>query len=333
MAKIKGIKKHLASSQKLEVLRAIETSGNVSQACLQHEVSRASYYAWLRKHKENPHAGLTSKKRAPNNPNKTPQDIAGLVIDLAIRHPDDGCSKIAELLLKKGFSLSPPTVQKILNSNNLGTVSKRLYRLEKHHILDGWPVSDRLLEQIHRNDPCLRERYKIGSYPGEILVQDCFPIFQLIPGCYVHVAIDTYSSSAFAYPWFEKTPSIAIDVIKLLAFKGIRRDSYPIKKIYTSSAYMFTRHGKDYSAYLASRAIAHEIYSGNSRNWNGFIESYKKYFFHKYEPLKSEEMDPAKTTEVIRRMKSFAVYSATKVHGFPNFGMCPGDRVAPFRIT
>jgi len=90
MAKIKGIKKHLASSQKLEVLRAIETSGNVSQACLQHEVSRASYYAWLRKHKENPHAGLTSKKRAPNNPNKTPQDIAGLVIDLAIRHPDDG---------------------------------------------------------------------------------------------------------------------------------------------------------------------------------------------------------------------------------------------------
>ena len=333
MAIIKEIKKQLASSQKLEVLRAIEKSDNVSQACLQHEVSRASYYAWLRKHKENPHAGLTAKKRVPNNPNKTPHDVATRVLDLAIRNPDSGCSKIGELLLKEGFSLSPPTVQKILNKNGLGTVSKRLFRLEKHQVLDGWQATQRQLELIHRNDPCLKECQNTGTYPGEIWVQDCFPIFHLIPGCYIYVVIDTYSSTTLVYPCFEKSSFIAADVLDVLALRRFRYQKFPIRKVLTSNAYIYSRHGKKYSDLCMSRNVLHEIHTGNSKNWNGYIERFKKAFLNSYRYLKTEKLDAAELADIFRIMKHTFRYDRTRFQGFPNFGMTPKERIDQFRAA
>lgn len=333
MAIVNDKKRHSTANERLEILKEVERSGNVSQACLRYGVSRASYYAWLRKHKEDPLSGLEPKKKIPQSPNKTPQDVAQRVIELAIRNPDSGCLKIARLLLKESFRLSPPTVQKILNQNGLGTVSRRLFKLEKLHILEGWPVTDLQLDLINRNDPCLKERNNTGTYPGEILVQDCFPIFQLIPDCYIHVVIDTYSSTAFVYPWFEKTSAIATDVLKILALRRFTSIEFPVRRVLTSSAYLFTRLGKNYSTFLKDRNIEHEICSSKERNWNGHLESFKKYFFKKYQPLKSEKLDSAKITEVFRRMKSTAVYSNTKVYGFPNFGVTPTERIAQFRAT
>jgi transposase-like protein len=333
MAIVNDKNRHPTTNQRLEILQAVERSGNVSQACLQYKVSRASYYAWLRKYKEDPLSGLKPKKRIPKSSNKTPQDVVERVVDLAIRNPDSGCSKIADLLLKGGAPLSPPTVQKILNKEGLGTVSRRLFRLEKHHFLDGWQVTDRQLELINRNDPCLKERNKTGSHPGEILVQDCFPIFQLIPGCYIHVVIDTYSSTAFIYPWFEKSSFIAADVLQTLAFRKFRLADFSVRKVLTSNAYIFSRHGKKYSDTCKRNNVLHEIYTGKDRNWNGHIEKFKKFFMNKYRHLKTEKLDAAQLTEIFRIMKHPAPYGRTKVFGFPNFWMTPEERIARFRAS
>lgn len=333
MAIVNGKNRHPTANQRLEIMQAVERSGNVSQACLQYEVSRASYYAWLRKYKEAPLSGLEPKKRISKRANKTPQDVVERVVVLAIRNPDSGCSKIADLLLKGGTPLSPPTVQKILNKEGLGTVSRRLFRLEKHYVLDGWQVTDQQLELINRNDPCLKERNKTGSHPGEILVQDCFPIFQLIPGCYVHVVIDTYSSTAFVYPWFEKSSFIAADVLHALAFRKFRLANFPIRKVVTSNAYIFSRHGKTYSDICMSRNVLHEIYTGKDRNWNGYIESFKKFFLNKYQHLKTEKLDAAQLTEIFRTMKHPSLCGSIAVQGFPNFGMTPAKRIEQSRSS
>lgn len=331
MAIVKYRKRQLTAEQRLTVLKAVEQSGNVSQACLQYEVSRATYYAWVEKYKANGLSGIQPKARTSKSPDITRQRMVDRVVELAIRHPEFGCSSIAGLLAQEGISLSPPTVQKILNQNGLGTVSRRLFRLEKLHVLEGLPVTDRQLELFNRNDPCLKERNNTGTYPGEILVQDCFPIFQLIPSCYIHVVIDTYSSSAFVYPWFEKSSTIATEVFQLLALGRFRSSEFPVKRVLTSSAYIYTRLGKNYSDCCMHRNIRHEIYTGKDRNWNGHIERFKKFFVYKYRHLKTQKADAAELTELFRIMKSTTLNSKTRVNGFPNFSMTPSERIDQFR--
>lgn len=333
MAIVNDKKRHHAASQRFEILKEIERSGNVSQACLQHEVSRATYYAWQKKYKANGLSGIQQKARTSKSPDKIRQRMTDRVVELALQHPEFGCASIAGLLAQEGISLSPPTVQKILNQNGLGTVSRRLFRLEKLHVLEGFPVTDRQLELIIRNDPCLKERNNTGTYPGEILVQECFPIFQLIPSCYIHVVIDTYSSLAFVYPWFEKSSAIAAEVLQLLALGRFKSSEFPVKRVLTNSAYIYTRLGKNYSDCCMRRNIRHEIYTGKDRNWNGHIERFKKFFVYKYRHLKTQKADAAELTELFRIMKSTTLNSKTRVNGFPNFGMTPSDRIALFRAS
>jgi transposase-like protein len=330
MAIVKDKKRHPTASQRIEILKEIERSGNVTQACKQYGVSRASFYSWLQKHKENPSSGLDRKKPVTSRANKTKQNVVERVIDLAIRNPDSGCAINADLLLQEGSSLSPPTVQKILNKAGLGTVSRRLFRLEKHHILDGWPVSDRQLELINRNDPCLKERGNTGCYPFEILVQDCFPIFQLIPGCYVHVIIDTFSSTAFVFPCFEKSAFLAADVLQHVALRRYRLSNLFVRKVLTNNAYIFSRKGKLFSDCCKKFSIEHQIYNGRNKNWNGHIERYKKFFFHKYRHMKYEKLDIAQVNEMIGNMKHPTSYNKKRVYEYPNLGMTPEERMKQF---
>lgn len=333
MAIVKNRKRQLTAEQRLAVLKAVEQSGNVYRACLHYGVSRATFYAWAKKYKANGLSGIQPKARTSKSPSITRQRMAERAVELAIRHPEFGCASIAGLLAQEGISISPPTVQKILNQNGLGTVSRRLFRLEMLHVLEGFPVTDRQLELIIRNDPCLKERNNTGTYPGEILVQECFPIFQLIPSCYIHVVIDTYSSSAFVYPWFEKSSAIAAEVLQLLALGRFRSSEFPVKKVLTSSAYIYTRLGKDYSDCCMRRNVRHEIYTGKDRSWNGHIERFKKFFVYEYRHLKTQKADAAELTELFRIMKSTTLNSKTRVNGFPNFGMTPSDRIALFRAS
>lgn len=52
------------------------------------------------------------------------------VVELAKVYPEWGCDRIAYFFALKGQSISAPTVQRILNSQGLGTASIRLQRAE-----------------------------------------------------------------------------------------------------------------------------------------------------------------------------------------------------------
>jgi hypothetical protein len=70
--------------------------------------------------------------KPPLNPNaagkwRNPEWI-NRVSELATTYPDWGCDRIAYYLHLKGMTISAPTVQRILNSQELGTVAQRRSR-------------------------------------------------------------------------------------------------------------------------------------------------------------------------------------------------------------
>ena len=316
--------RHFSVEKRKEALLHAKKIGNISATCLTYGINRTTFYKWQKCYELDIFNGLSRKKGHPSvHPFKTKPEVATRVLDFSLTNPTLGCSKIAAALMLENIKISSPTVQKILMKEKLGTVSKRLFRLEEEHIKHGLKISTGLLEKISKNDPCFKELNKIGSYPGEILVQDTFPIFGLSPNTYIHVVIDTYSSYAFVYPWAEKSPELAIDLLRTKVLRFFRGHHFIVKKIITDCGYEFTRFNKSYGKYLYSQEICHEIYSGNKKNWNGFIERYKKSFFKHNRIHDLSNLDIMSKNEVIQSIKNDRRNAQRIVNGYPNFGMSP----------
>lgn len=325
LTKLKKI--HFSPEKRLEILDIATRLGNISAVCLQFGIERSTFYSWKKRHELNKLAGLkrNKAKSVSNHPLKTTDEVVAHVMNFCLKNPSWGCSRIAPALKELGVNISSPTVQKILIKEKLGTVSQRLYWLEEKHIKEGLEVSIDNLKLLEMHDPCLKERHKIGCYPGEVLVQDTFPVFDLFPNTYIHVVIDTYSSYAFAYPWAEKSADLAIDLLKVKVLRFFANPKFIIKKIITDRGYEFTRFDKSYTNFLNSRGICHEFYSGNERNWNGYIERYKKSILKRYHSYVLANSDVMLTNEIIQKIKNDKSNAQRSVSGYPNFGMNPSQ--------
>jgi len=311
---------HLSVEKKLEILAFAEKLGNISKACAEYKVDRGAFYIWKKQYDTDGIAGLNRKKQSAScHPFKISTDIEKQVLDFSLTHPEWGCSRIAPALKDAGISISSPTVQRILLDAKLGKSSQRLFRLEEMYINEGLEITNKQIELIKKNNPCVKEVNKIGSYPGEILVQDSFPIFDIFPNTYIHVVIDTFTSYAFAYPWAEKSAEIAIDLLQVKAFRIFNNP----KIIVTDRGCEFTQFNKSYSKFLQGRGIRHELYPGKEKNWNGFIEKYKSTFFKRYRHISPSNQDVMYKNMIIRKMKNDKLNADRIVNGFPNFGVSP----------
>jgi len=301
--------------------------GTISRACSELGISRSSYYSWNKRYSQNDLPGLVDKTRTARHPAKTKPEIVEKVIDLSMEHPESGCATISRYLAHEKISVSPPTVQKVLNDNNLGKVSDRLFHLEKMHLVEGRIVTPVQMQMMIKNNPCLRELGRVGEYPGEILVQDTFPIFNIFPGTYVHVVIDTYSFYAFAYLWSGKDSYLAADLLHQVVLRFFRKHNLKISIIMTDSGYEFTRQGQVYKTLLHNNNIIHKVYSGKEKNWNGFILRYKDAFIENYKSLELNNMDSVASAEIIRVIQNSKLWGNTKMKGFPNYGLTPQNRI------
>lgn len=311
---------HFSVEQKLEILAFAEKFGNISKACTEYKVDRGAFYIWKKQYETDGISGLNRKKQsASSHPFKISTAIEKQVLDFSLTHPEWGCSRIAPALKDAGITISSPTVQRILLDADLGTTSQRLFRLEEKYIKEKLEITNKQIELIKKNNPCVKEVNKIGSYPGEILVQDSFPIFDIFPNTYIHVVIDTFTSYAFAYPWAEKSAELAIDLLQVKAFKIFKNP----KMIVTDRGYEFTQFNKSYSKFLQSKGIHHELYSGKEKNWNGFIERYKSTFFKRYRHIPLSNQNAMFTNEILQKMKNDRLNAERIVNGFPNFGVSP----------
>lgn len=309
---------HLSVHQKLEVLALAEKLGNISKACNEYKVDRASFYEWQKRYQTNNNSGLMRKpKSGSNHPFKIKDDIAEQVLDFSLIHPEWGCSRIAPALENAGIVITSPTVQRILQDAKLGTVSQRLFRLEKKYITEGLEITPEQIELIKKNNPCVKELNKIGTYPGEILVQDSFPIFKLMSHSYVHLVLDTYSCYAFIYFRTNKSASSAVELMKFKVLQFFEKNNCVVKKVVTGRGYQFTREASQYTKFLNSQGIIHEVTSDNHSNWNGMIERYKCAFLKHYSARKDSKL----LRPLWTNLPIYNFHDKTTITGYPNFGV------------
>lgn len=324
--------RHYYLKEKLDLLKLVADGWSVTNACIYFGIKRATYYRWKKKHEKNGELGLKRLKDvARRHVSRTESDVEDKVIELSISHAEDGCCKIAEALVQRGENISSPTVQKILKRAGLGKKYERLYRLEKLHVVHQQPITAHQEKLISKIDPAFKHRSMIGGYPGEVLVQDTFPIFDLQPSLYVFVIIDTYSYYAFAFTSEDKTAKKAKDLLKLKALKFFHSEDLSVKKVMTSKGREFTQYNSEYAKFLKSHLISHDVYSGKSKNWHGYIEKYKKETLDQLKRLDLSNAENVK--QFIRELNNDNKRAARNVHGFPTFGESPLAILHRFKST
>lgn len=325
----KNKKLHFTAQQKLEVLALVEKLGSITKACNgKYKIDRSTFYKWQKQYQA---GNLSSLERKPKSLStdvfKIKADIAEQVLDFSLVHPEWGCDRVALALKNEGINISSPTVQRILLDAELGSVSQRLFRLEEKHFREDMEISPQQLKLIKKNNPALRELNKTGENPGEVLVQDTFPIFDLLPNTYIHVVIDTYSTYAFALPSTEKSATMALELLNTSVLKHLSERGLEVRKIITGRGYEFTRQARAYTKHLNSLEIAHEVDTGSERNWNGFIDRYKQKFYLHFSSSIKESTDILSKSKVIQRFKNNGLNTIKYAAGYPTFGLNPVELI------
>lgn len=325
-------KHHFSVAKKLKVLKLHEIGFPTAYICLDYKIHKTTLYRWIKQHGSNQVSGLNRKPKARFiHPQKTKQAVSQQVIDFSIARPNLGCCRVAEELRKLGHKISSPTIQRILIESRLGKVEDRVYALEKKHVKEGWTIDSDIIALISRFNPCFKHYKEIGSYPGEILVQDTFPIFNFFQNTYIYVVIDTYSFYSFAYPFKDKTADKAIDVLSSKAIMYFKQNNFDVKKVLTSRGREFTQFNNQYTTFLNQRKITHELYTGKSKNWHGYIEKYKRDFIKILNETPIDESDLSFMKEFISKIVNDKKNANRKVSGFPNFGASPATVVRHFQ--
>lgn len=325
-------KQHYSVANKLKILKLFSKRYSVGLICYDYKIHKTTFYKWKKRYEGNNNLGLERKPKATfSHPQKTKSNIAQQVIEFSIKHPNFGCCRVATELGKVGLRISSPTVQKILIGEKLGKIEDRVFALEKKHVQEKWNISPSDIKLITHINPCFKNINQIGMYPGQILVQDTFPVFKLFPNTYISVVIDTYSYLTFAYPVNEKSSEIAIDVLSSKALRYFRQKNLEVKKVITGRGREFTHFRNEYTTYLSERNIAHEIYAGKERNWHGYIEKYKRDFFKRFNVVKNDKYDFVTLRELDKKTFDDRLSSQKRARGFPTFGASPSSMVRVFQ--
>lgn len=110
-----------AMSQRIEfVVRALASPRNMSALCREFGIARKTGYKWLRRYQESGSlAGLREQSRRPHHsPRRTPPELEQRVAALRRRYGWSG-RKLHHLLRREGLSLSPATIDRILQRRGL----------------------------------------------------------------------------------------------------------------------------------------------------------------------------------------------------------------------
>ena len=117
---------------RLRVIRKAQSLDNVLAACRFFGMDHTSFYKYKKRYEQHGLAGLKDLPSTPHgHPKTTPPKVTRKIVRLASKHPYWGCVQIARNLQSEGISITPPTVQKILNKNALRTERVRVIKRNK----------------------------------------------------------------------------------------------------------------------------------------------------------------------------------------------------------
>ena len=265
--------------ERLEVIQLAKSIGSVREACSRYGISRTQFYEYKRRFETD---GIEGLKRLPtvhkSHPQTTAPAMVECVLALSLKNPLWGCIRLSKQVKRLGISISSPTVQKILLSCNLGSISLRLLRLEEMALNGEIELNKELAEAIEQANPSFKERLSESSCPGELLGQDT-----LYVGCasgigkiYLQAVVDTYNSYAFAYLHAGKHSAHAAAVLQNRVMPQYEEWQLLVSAILTDNCREYCgRVNHPYESYLALNDIEHLTTKNRKSASNGFVERFK----------------------------------------------------------
>jgi transposase InsO family protein len=266
--------------QRLSVLELSEALGNVSEACRQRGVSRTQFYEYKRRFQTQGVEGLLDLPPVHHShPLTTAPKVAERIVALSLEHPAWGCDRLSDHLALEGTKVSGPTIQRILNDNELGTRYHRWLRLEQQHAEQALALTAEQVKFIEKQNPAFREKHVESSRPGELLCQDTFQVGHIkgVGKVYLHVVVDTYSSLAFGFLHTTKRPEAAVAVLHNDVLPFYQERDIPVAAVLTDNGREFC--GTDshpYELYLALNEVEHRRTKVRKPQTNGFVERFNR---------------------------------------------------------
>ncbi len=267
--------------QRLEALQLAEEIGNVRKVCRERGICPSQFYEFKKRYKEQAYEGLRDLPPiVKNHPFTTSPEVVKRILELAKSMPAKGCYFLSHQLKLEGINCSGPTVQKILEKNNLGTKYQRALALEEDFLDEKVDIDAEQEKAIEKQNPCFKERHVESHAPGYLLSQDTVYVGRMegIGKVYMQSVVDTYGSYAFGYLHTGKLPDHAAlvlynDVLPFYKAKGI-----DVENILTDNGREYcgrtTHH--HYEIFLALNNITHRRTRVATPQTNGFVERFNR---------------------------------------------------------
>ena len=262
---------------KYSVLEHAYKNKNITSTCKAFNLTRTTYYEWLRRFNRFGYQGLVDRPRSkPMMPNQIKPEYEKIIYNYIIDYPTHGPARIANELAIQGVSISPSGVYNVLKRKGLNHRLDRLFFAQEYS--DNPVITERYLREIEKK----KETHIQADYPGDLFCQDTFYVGTIkgLGRIYQQTGIDAYSSFGFAKVYTNKKDDSAIDFVKTKVMPVYKMFHIRLDRILTDNGKEYTTHwvnGKhDYETFLASCGIAHSRIKPRCPKSNGMVERFNR---------------------------------------------------------
>lgn len=267
---------------KVGLLNLAKELGNVSQACKVLGYSRDSFYRYKELYDSGGDMALREiSRKKPVLKNRIEQEIEDAAISYGIEFPAHGQYRASNELKKRGVFISPSGVRSVWQRNEMGTLDKRLKRLEKLSAEKGVVLTE---AQVSALEKAKEEKFAMGEiethHPGYLGAQDTYYVGTIkgVGRIYQQTFIDTYSKVAQAKLYDRKNALVAADTLNDRVIPMYEASGISLLRVLTDrgTEYCGAREHHEYQLYLAIEDIDHTKTKARHPQTNGICERFHR---------------------------------------------------------
>jgi hypothetical protein len=256
-----------------DLIKIIQASNNVREACKQLGISKSQYYKLLNQPE------LVVRKKNP--PRKLDQNTVEKILNLALQFPF-GCHFLSSKLSEEEVFISGVSIQKLLQQHNLGTVKARFEHLAQTIVHDkAYSLNNEQKEFISRYNPALLEAGREIEKPGQLIsVFSIFlGLFPYLGKVFGYFSLDAYSGYVLAVVSYIPDKVICAGLLKDVIVPFYGQMGLEIKQVETSNDPEFFSYGAHpFSSFLRARpSTEHLLTSVGGPKTNGFCQRFYQY--------------------------------------------------------
>jgi transposase InsO family protein len=254
------------------------------------------------------------------------------VLAIAHRNPRWSAANISGSINRRGIRMDVAAVQGILDRAGLGTEPQRSANTERMFLEGRLLLSPADISMLEFWNPCLRDRSRLPSQPGQWIDMDLIAARPVHGGgtAYLQIAVDVFSGYAFVRPFTSEWPShvaelLDYDVLPEYVARGIQ-----VKMVSTDSRKLYCgNESHPFEAYLARAGISHSTTKSPRTPRSGYLLRFKTAMEDEFLRPLSKNGSAASWSEFqVALHKWVLAYNTVRPHnGFPNWGTPPAGRL------